>query len=212
MRRLSSVRAPSLPLAPAGYSKAQQDQFANALRLYFNQVDTAVGSVIGKFGGQYIDRPNGLFFSTVNQTGALTATAIEFENTYLNNGVTVNAGTESRIYVEVGGVYNFQFSGQVFSPNSAAKQVYIWIVRDGVNIGYSTHQYTVSGANYHAEINWNFNIDLQAGSYLELEWAISATPVTLESTVATAPHPGVPSAVVAVTYVAPLPDSLPIAP
>jgi hypothetical protein len=180
--------------------------------LYFNQVDTAVGSVIGKFGGQYIDRPNGLFFSTSNQTGALTATAINFESTYLNNGVKVNAGTESRIYVEVGGIYNFQFSGQVFSSNSSAKQIYVWIVRNGTPIGYSTHQYTVSGSNVHIEINWNLNIDLQVGSYLEFEWAVSATPVTLESTAATAPHPGIPSAVVAVTYVAPLPDSLPIAP
>ena len=212
MRRLSSVRAPSLPLAPAGYSKAQQDQFANALRLYFNQVDTAVGSVIGKFGGQYIDRPNGLFFSTSDQTGALTATAIEFENTYLNNGVTVNAGTESRIYVEVGGVYNFQFSGQAFSSNSSAKQIYVWIVRNGTPIGYSTHQYTVSGSNVHIAIGWNFNIDMQAGDYIEFEWAVSDVPVVLEATAATAPHPGIPSAVVAVTYVAPLPDSLPIAP
>jgi hypothetical protein len=212
MKRLITSKAPFLPLAPAQYNKPQQDQFANALRLYFNQLDTVVGSIAGKFGGQYIDRPNGLFFSTADQTGALTATPIEFENTYLSNGVVVNAGTESRIYVDVPGVYNFQFSGQLYSPNSSAKQVYIWIVRDGNDIGYSTHQYTVSGSNYHAEISWNFNIDLLAGQYLEFEWAISDTPVSLETTAATSPHPGIPSTVVAVSYVAPLPDTLPTPP
>ena len=33
-------RAPSLPIPTAGYSQSQQDQFQNALRLYFNQLDT----------------------------------------------------------------------------------------------------------------------------------------------------------------------------
>jgi len=212
MAQINPSRAPNLPLAPAQYAKSQQDQFANTLRLYFNQVDTAVGAVIGKFGGQYIDRPNGLFFSTADQAGALTATPIEFENTYLSNGIKVNAGTESRIYVEVGGIYNFQFSGQLTSTNSSAKQVYIWIVRDGTPIGYSTHQYTISGSGTNAELNWNFNIDLQAGSYMEFEWAGTDTTVTLEATAATPPHPGIPSTVVAVSYVAPLPDSLPTPP
>jgi hypothetical protein len=33
------VRAPSLPLQPSEYDKSQQDQFQNALRLYFNRLD-----------------------------------------------------------------------------------------------------------------------------------------------------------------------------
>ena len=212
MKRLTAAKAPFLPLATAQYNKPQQDQFANALRLYFNQLDTAVGSVVGRYGGQYIDKPNGLFFSTTDQTGALTAQAIEFEITYLNNGVNVNAGTESRIYVDVPGVYNFQFSGQVHSTSASTKQVYVWIVRDGNDIGYSTHQYTLSGSGEHMEISWNFNIDMKAGQYLEFEWAISATSVVLETTAATSPHPGIPSAVVAVSYMAPLPDTLPTPP
>jgi hypothetical protein len=33
-------RAPSLPIPSYEYSHSQQDQFQNALRLYFNQLDT----------------------------------------------------------------------------------------------------------------------------------------------------------------------------
>lgn len=33
------VRAPALPLPPNDYLQAQQDQFQNALRLYFNRLD-----------------------------------------------------------------------------------------------------------------------------------------------------------------------------
>jgi hypothetical protein len=35
-----NFRAPSLPIPTFEYSQKQQDQFANALRLYFNRLDT----------------------------------------------------------------------------------------------------------------------------------------------------------------------------
>ena len=35
-----NFRAPSLPLPSSEYSQKQQDQFANALRLYFNRLDS----------------------------------------------------------------------------------------------------------------------------------------------------------------------------
>jgi hypothetical protein len=35
-----SFRAPSLPIPSYEYSHSQQDQFQNALRLYFNQLDS----------------------------------------------------------------------------------------------------------------------------------------------------------------------------
>lgn len=34
-----NVRAPSLPIPPVDYLQAQQDQFQNVLRLYFNRLD-----------------------------------------------------------------------------------------------------------------------------------------------------------------------------
>jgi hypothetical protein len=36
---LYNVRAPALPLSPFEYDQRQQDQFQNALRLYFNRLD-----------------------------------------------------------------------------------------------------------------------------------------------------------------------------
>jgi hypothetical protein len=35
-----NVRAPALPLPTPEYLQAQQDQFQNALRLYFNRLDS----------------------------------------------------------------------------------------------------------------------------------------------------------------------------
>jgi hypothetical protein len=141
-----------------------------------------------------------------------TAQPIEFPIEYLNNAVRVNSGTESRVYVDIGGVYNFQFSGQLLSGSASAKQVYIWIARNGTDIGYSTHQYTISGSNTHLNISWNFDIDLDEGEYVELRWASNDIDMKLEATAATAPHPGMPSAVIAVNFIAPLPVPRPTPP
>jgi len=214
MTRLLSPAPPNLPLADNAYSRYYQDQLNNVLRLYFTQLRNVTEQLVGPNGGQYIDCPNGLFFSTDDQpiVSANVAQPIDFPIEYLNNAVRVNSGTDSRIYVDVGGVYNFQFSGQLRSNSSSAKQVYIWIARNGTDIGYSTHQYTVSGGNTHLNISWNFNIDLDVGEYVEMQWASDDVDMSLEAAAATAPHPGMPSAVMAVNFIAPLPVPRPTPP
>lgn len=211
---LETPIVPTMPTPGTRYEQSTSIQHNGLLRNFMLKLQSVLSAVLGPNGGQYIDRPNGLFFNTADQTLAAinTAKPVEFPTTYLSNAVKVNAGTESRIYVSVSGVYNFQFSGQLVSSNASAKQIYLWIVRNGTDIGYSTHQYTLSGSNTHLNIAWNFNIDMQDGDYLELEWAADSTAVTMEATAPTAPHPGMPSAVMAVSYVAPLPDVIPTPP
>jgi hypothetical protein len=213
-QQLENPAPPALVNAPARYEQMSFAQNNKLLRTFFLKISNIFNNLLGPAGSRYIDRPNGLFFSIVDQTLATadTATPVEFEVTYLNNGVEVNAGTESRIYVTYEGVYNFQFSGQLTSTNSSSKVVYVWIVRNGTDIGYSTHAYTISGSGTELEIAWNFNIDLQAGDYIEFEWASDDTAVELSATAPTSPHPGIPSAVVAVSHVAPLPVTLPTPP
>ena len=214
MPRLQKTPPPALPYAVPSYSPTYIDQLLKVLRLYFTRVSEVLNAITGSNGGQYIDCPNGLFFNTTDQpiVAANVGQPIDFPTEYLNNAVRVNAGTDSRIYVDIGGIYNFQFSGQLRSNSGSAKQVYIWIARNGTNIGYSTHQYTVSGGNTHLNISWNFDIDLDKDEYIEMQWASDDVDMTLEATTATAVHPGMPSAVMAVNFIAPLPDPRPIAP
>jgi hypothetical protein len=213
-QQLENPAPPALVNAPLRYDQLSFSQNNKLLRTFFLKVSNIFNNLLGPAGSRYMDRPNGLFFSTTTQTLAATNTAkpIDFEITYLANGVEVNAGTESRMYVSYDGVYNFQFSGQLSSTNSSAKTVYVWIVRNGTDIGYSTHAYSISGSGTSIEISWNFNIDLQAGNWVEFEWAADDTNVTLNKVSPTSPHPGIPSAVCAVSYVAPLPVTLPTPP
>ncbi len=203
---------PNLPQAQEAYSRPIQEQLNNTLRLYFTQLNNALQTLLGTDGGQYIDCPNGLFFSTVDHTlaAANTGYPINFENTYLSNGVSRTDTT--RITCAVSGVYNFQFSGQVSSTSSSSKTVYIWLRRSGVDIGYSTHAYTISGSGTYLEISWNFDIDMTAGQYMEIVFAGDSTNVMLDAVAAATPHPGIPSAVISVNFVAPLPATLPTPP
>lgn len=213
-QQLESPAPPALVNAPLRYDSLSFTQNNKVLRTFFLKLSNVFSALLGPAGARYMDRPNGLFFSTTTQTLAAINTAypVEFEVTYLSNGVEVNAGTESRIYASYDGVYNFQFSGQLSSTNSSSKNVYVWIVRNGTDIGYSTHAYSISGSGTLLEVSWNFSIDMQDGDYIEFEWAADDTNVSLTATSATSPHPGIPSAVCAVSYVAPLPVTLPTPP
>jgi len=211
-QQLSTPALPDLPNPQERYDRMSFAQTNAVLRTFFLKVINSFAALFGPAGAQYIDSPNGLFFSTTSQSLALINTKydITFNETYLNNGISVV--DSSKITCAVGGIYNFQFSGQAKSNSASVKQIYLIINRDGTDIGYTTRQNTLSGADQHMSINWNFSIDVQAGSYVKLRWAGDSTGLTLEATAATSPHTGIPAAVLAVNFVAPLPATLPTPP
>ena len=213
---LGQVASPNLPLAPTDYDSRYQEQLNNVLRLYFNRLDAILEQlkVSGAIDPGLINNPNGLFFSTVDQTLAAVDTGypITFDQTYLNNEVALQSGSTSKIEVNVDGVYNFQLSAQLKSSNASAKDVQIWIKRGTTTIGYSSHKYTLEGSDNHMNVNWLFNIDLADGEYIEMYWGANDTNVTLEAIPASAPYPAVASAVMAVSFVSRLPDPRPTPP
>ena len=213
---LSRVAAPNLPLASKEYSPQYQEQLNNVLRLYFNQLDKILAQLRtdGAIDPSNINVPNGLFFNTADQTLAAVNTGypITFNQTYLNNYVALQSGSTSKIQVAVGGVYNFQLSAQLKSTNSSGKDVQIWIRRNNITIGYSGHRYTVEGSDNHFNVNWIFDIDLAANEYIEMYWGADNTNVTMEAIPASAPYPAVASAVMAVNFIARLPDPRPTPP
>lgn len=213
-RYLIPPKAPLLPLAPTEYSQQYIEQLTNALRLYFNQLDNTNTTLLGNNGGQYLEKPYGLFFSTVDQTAAVanTAYAITYPTTYLSNNIAVDSN--SRITVVKPGVYSFTVTAQLISTNSSAKNFYMWINRGGTNIGYSTRNITLSSNNEASEVTWDFIIDIPnpATDYIEMYWSTTDTALSLEASIASAPHPGIPSVVMYATFISPLPAVLPTPP
>ena len=214
-RPLNKPNNPALPLPTPDYSRTYHDNYNNVLRLFFNQIQNVFDNLLSPNGGQFIDCPNGLFFNTQDQIPPVAPTAaapVVYDNTYLSNAVFLKTGSTSRIEVGISGVYNFQYSGQLLSTNSSPKTIYLFIKRNGVAINYSTHAYTLAANNEYLEISWNFNIDLAAGEDVELEIVSTDTNVELHADPPTAPHVGIPSSVMAVNFIAPLPDPRPALP
>lgn len=263
---LKKPNNPALPLPTPEYSRTFLDNHNNVLRLFFNQLTNVFDNILGPNGGQFIDCPNGLFFNTQEQIYAANDTAypVEFDSTYLSNGValeavTVTAGsfvvgvrytivsvgstdftligaasntvgvvfvatgvgagtgtasTKSRIRVSVNGVYNFQYTGQVYTLTGSKVEVALWIARNGTDVSYSTRINTIQSNNHYFEVNWNFDIDLAAGEYIEMRTSIDdhAPDIKLAAFAATSPYPAGASSVLTVNFIAPLPDPRPTLP
>lgn len=211
-QQLPAPVAPNLPIPGNSYSGLIASQHNSILRTFFSAVANALRALTGDAGVQYVDAPNGLFFNITSHSPAAVNTGypIPFGMTYLGHHVSIQSG--SRVTVDVPGVYNFSYSGQLTSTNSSAKEVALWLRRNGQDIAYSTHFYTISGSDTKAEMNWLFEIDMQAGDYIELVWAATNVNVTLTATPPSAVHPGGSSSVLSVDFAAPLPDPLPTLP
>jgi len=213
---LKKPNNPALPLPTELYSRTYHDNHNNVLRLFFNQLTNVFDNILGPNGGQFIDCPNGLFLNRQDQNYAAndTAYAIEFDWTYLSNGVRLRTGSVSEIEVLVNGVYNFQYTGQILASTGSKTEIALWISRNNVDIPYSTRINTIQSNGHYFEVNWNFDIDLAAGEYIEMRTSIDdhAPAIDLKAFAATSPYPAGASSVLTVNFIAPLPDPRPTLP
>jgi hypothetical protein len=199
--RIERPQPPALPQPPADYNRGYKDQFNNVLRLFFRRLTATLNDLLStENGGRYLYMPQGLFYSTTDQTAAVANTGypVEFEITYLGSGVSVVSDT--RITATAAGIYNFQVTLNTEHTNASTATVWTWINKNGTDVPYGGQVTSVKGAGAHA-IYWNFSIDLTAGQYIEMYWATTDTALSLQATAPTSPHPGIPSAIVAVSFV-----------
>lgn len=204
---LRTFVAPSLPNSPLQYDHRPFDKFNNVLRLYFNQIDATVGSLIGGTGGSYLSFPYAAVQRTTDKTfTANTATQITFnQNDYLN-GCT-NDGTDG-IHVEYSGIYNYQYSVQWANTDTQIHTAYIWLRKNGVDVPGTASKFDITsshgGVDGYVISACNFYIDLAPGDSVELWAAVSNVGVYAEAYAAqTSPFamPAIPSVVATLTYV-----------
>ena len=207
--------APNLPLATQEYDRQFQDQFENILRLYFNQLDNAFGSLLGPTGGKYLKFPYGAFSSDQDQTTtANTATLMTLNTTDFSNGVSIDS---SKIRVANAGIYNLQFSVQLENSNNAPQDVYIWL-RQG-NDGGTSADITGStgkvgmaarknpGDPSHAIYGWNYFLSMNVDDYVQLYWSPTNADLTIQYYAASGSptKPSTQSVVATLSFVSRLP-------
>lgn len=207
-RLVQKVQAPALPIPKAGPLKQYLDDLNNILRLFFNLLANAVNNVFGEQGGRFVESPNAKFFSTVDQTAAIvnTAYALQFENTYLGEAISITGTQITPLY---SGVYNFELSVELTSTNANSKELSFWVRRSGVDIANTARTHVIAGSGGVDDFEYSFTMDLTAGQYLEIMWATDDTGVTIDYQAAASPRPAVPSTLLTVVFVSALPETLP---
>lgn len=210
--KLKSPAVPNLPLAPAGYDRAYEDQNNNALRLYLNNLNGVVASVIGNEGGQYLSFPYGAFQDNTTQTAAATSTpyAVKLGVTDYTNSVVVkvdDSGNYTKIVVDEDGIYNIAFSLQLIKTTASAKNAWIWPRVNGTDVPDSATKVTLSGNSAAVVAAWNFFLGLKADNYVQLMWAVEDTGIQILHESATAFCPQIPSAILTVNFVSLPPEN-----
>ena len=209
--RLIPTVAPRLPSSPQPPDARYLDQLNNVLRLYFNQLDAAIGPLVGGQGGRFLNIPYGAFSSSASQsmTVADTATQVLMTQTDFSNGVSLSS---SSMVVTNPGIYNMQFSVQVENAENAPQDVYIWLKQNGVDIIGSTGK--VGMPQRKAVLNpshdikgWNYFLSMEAGDSVQIWWSATSVLVTLPTYIASVlpTKPSTASVVATMSFVSALP-------
>ena len=186
------VAPPNLPVAPRDYEQRYQDQFGNALRLFFTTVSNKLNS----------PTPHASYFDTTTQTNPIASGVNLFNFNSVESEFDISRGSPpSRIYVSNTGIYNFQFSAQLDKTGGSASVVYIWPRINGINVPNSATKIVIDGPNAEVVPAWNFVLVLGAGDYFELAWQSSDTAVVLLAEAAASNYPAIPSVILTVTWV-----------
>lgn len=211
MTRLNTTRPPFLPVAPAEYEPRFHNQHSDVLRLYFNQLDNTLSSVLAPRGGKWLDFPYGAIQRTTDKSfTANTATQITFDTNDFLNGMT-NDGTDG-IAVEQSGIYNYQFSVQFANTDSQAHAAWIWLRKNGADVAGTGSKFDVPSSHGSSDgyliAACNFYVELAAGDTVELWAAVNNAGVYMEAYAAqTSPFamPSIPSVVATLSFVSNVP-------
>jgi hypothetical protein len=215
-----NVRAPSLPLADYEYSQRQQDQFQNALRLYFNRLDDYLINLSSNQGASSLNFP---FIAASDSTDQLatasdTPTVVAWNTLEGGNGFTLNAPGSATALIS--GIYKITYSLQFVNTDNAAHDAAVWLKVNNANVPRSTTVFSIPARKSAGVFSFvcaysEVVFTLNAGDEMELYWATNqaydTSPATagvyMEALAAqTSPYirPATPSALGSITFVSAL--------
>jgi hypothetical protein len=218
---LYKARAPALPLPPIEYEQAQQDQFQNALRLYFNRLDNFLSELSGNQGGGLIGFPYIAASDSTDQlaTASDTATVVKWNTLEGGNGFTLNAPGSATALVS--GVYKITYSLQFVNTDNAAHDAAVWLKINNVDVPRSSTVFSIPARKSagvfsyicaYSEVVFTLNADDEMELYWATNQAYDTSPATdgvyMEALAAQASpyaRPASPSALGSITFVSAIP-------
>lgn len=212
-------KAPNLPIAPVDYSQQYQDQFSNALRLYFAQIDNDWSSALGSNGGRYFRFPHVSATDDSNLYAlSNTVTIVEFNTLESGSGFTLNANSTATCTYT--GIYKIDYSLQLANTDNAAHDADVWLKVNGTDLAESCTRFTVPARKSAGEFAYvsaysHVTFQVNAGDVIGLYWATqqgatanaSVSGIFIDALPAETtpyPRPAIPSTVGTITFVSAL--------
>jgi hypothetical protein len=147
----------------------------------------------------------GSFYDTTDQTSSAAGKGMTLNQTLVASGVSIDSVDPSKLNFTTAGVYNIQFSAQMFKTTTGNQQADIWLKVGGVNVPWSdtaidlvANRSSKTGAFVAA---WNFMVNVAAGQSVQIFWSSSDPSMTIESVDATNGIPAIPGLIVTVQQV-----------
>jgi len=228
---LIGFRAPALPLPSREYDRRQQDLLINALRLYFNQLDslapqqansyTADNFYGGLFSGDGygLKLPHIAASDSTDQvaTGNNTATVVNFNTLDSGYGWTLNSPGSAT--ADIAGVYTIRYSLQYINTANAIHYADVWLKLNNTNVANSTTRFFVparksasAGEEGYICAYSEATFSVEVGDEIELYWAtdLAGNPTTptngvymFHDAASASPYsrPAIPSAIGSITFV-----------
>lgn len=145
--------------------------------------------------------------TTQNMLAINTPTAMKFGTSVIaNKGVTITGEDKTRITFAKPGVYNVQFSAQVFKNTSTnTADIDIWLSQNGLTVPNTNTQLTVTndiGKTGKIAAAWNYFVTItEANQYCELMWSSQSAVISLPYVPPQAipDRPAIPSVILSVS-------------
>jgi uncharacterized protein YoxC len=142
----------------------------------------------------------GQFYDTTTQIAAAinTPAAITFNTSDVSNGVYLGTPS-SRVYVDTDGIYNVIFSIQLDKTSGGTGVFWVWPRVNGVDLPDSNSQVRIQGNDAETLATVGYFLELVAGDYFEVVFAVDDTSVEVTAFPASAFYPSIPSIILTVT-------------
>ena len=211
-------KSPNLPIAPIEYSHQHFDILNNALRLYFNQIDSLCKYVINPDIGYFLNCPYGAFADTTDQTAAAintaypitfnTQTSTDINFLFLNGAPDIFTDSPtypaSYVFVAFPAIYNFTYSLQLANSGGVG-DVFVWLRVNGTtDVPLSASKFSMSATTTSLTATGSIQYEVTPSSsvnFVELMWSTTNTSISLDASVASAPVPAIPSATMSISFV-----------
>ena len=116
----------------------------------------------------------GIYGSTNNATNPLAEKNFYFSQNIAQNGFSITGGSgtsATRITATYAGVYNIYYKANYQKVDTTtAYEVRTWLMKNGVDLDYSTTLHTFSTTSQWQQISGQFIVSLSAKDYLQIVW------------------------------------------